>query len=124
MSDYQALSEPGSDAKTIKGQKRGYLTGILYLAPAQEASEVNLCACSTKECREACLYGAGMAGVFPSIKRARIEKTLWFLRDQASFLDALRADIRKLVKQAIARGMTPCVRINGTSTEARFVDGV
>ncbi len=33
---YKYLSV-GNDAKTVKGQKKGYLTGILYLAPATVA---------------------------------------------------------------------------------------
>lgn len=103
------------DAKTKKGSKKGFLTGILYLAPATEASPVNLCPMASAECREACLYGSGMAAVFPSVKRARIEKTLWFLRDQKSFLETLRADIRELMKSATAREMIPAVRLNGTS---------
>ncbi len=103
------------DAKTKKGSKRGYLTGVMYLAPATEASNVNLCPMASDECRQACLYGAGMAGVFPSIKAARIQKTRWMLRDPESFLDQLRADIRELVRSAAARDMVPAVRINGTS---------
>jgi hypothetical protein len=36
------------DAKTTKGGLQGVLTGILYLAPANEARpDVNLCAWST-----------------------------------------------------------------------------
>ena len=73
-----------SDAKTSKGSDFGVLTGILYLAPANEASDtVNLCPKATEQCRQACLYGAGMAGVFPAIKQARIAKTQQYLNDRA-----------------------------------------
>ena len=42
------------DAKMIKGSKRGYLTGVLYLAPAMEADGVhNLCPMASGECKEA-----------------------------------------------------------------------
>ena len=105
-----------SDAKTRKGGALGFLTGILYLAPANEATEDhNLCPMATAECRMACLYGAGMAGVFPSIKRARVAKTLWLLRDEKSFLETLRQDIYRLTVLAAKRGLTPAVRLNGTS---------
>jgi len=104
-----------SDAKTVKGSKYGWLTGIMYLAPANEAGPINLCPMASAECRAACLYGAGMAGVFPSVKRARIEKTLWMLRDSASFLEQLREDIRELVRMAEKRNMVPAIRLNGTS---------
>jgi hypothetical protein len=105
-----------SDAKTTKGSEFGVLTAILYLAPANEASDtVNLCPMASEECKRACLYGAGMAGVFPSIKQARVAKTLQYLNDRAGFVEALSADIAKLIVMAEKRGMKPAVRINGTS---------
>jgi hypothetical protein len=36
------------NAKTRKGEKLGILTGILYLAPANESGVMNTCASSTK----------------------------------------------------------------------------
>src|SRR5437899_7266020 len=36
-----------NDAKTVKGERKGYLTGILYLAPADTAGVGNLCPHST-----------------------------------------------------------------------------
>jgi hypothetical protein len=110
-----------SDAKTTKGSDYGILTGILYLAPANEASDtVNLCPMATEECRRACLYGAGMAGVFPAIKQARVAKTQQYLNDRAGFVAALRADIAKLIVMAGKRGMTPAVRVNGTSDQPQL----
>ena len=53
VASYRLLSVE-SDAKTIKGSKRGYLTGILYMAPATEADGVHdLCPMATDECRKA-----------------------------------------------------------------------
>jgi hypothetical protein len=115
MSTYRLLSIE-SDAKTSKGTALGYLTGILYLAPAREADgKNNLCPMASEECRAACLYSAGMASVFPTIKRARIARTLLYLSDPAGFKATLIADIRKLVKEAAMRQLKPAVRINGTS---------
>lgn len=112
---YQLLSIE-SDAKTVKGTNKGYLTGILYLAPATEADgKHNLCPKATAECKQACLYGAGMAGVFPSIKQARIAKTLRYLSNPEEFIATLETDIRKLEREAIKRDLKPAVRINGTS---------
>lgn len=105
-----------SDAKTSKGSDFGVLTGILYLAPANEASDaVNLCPKASEQCRQACLYGAGMAGVFPAIKQARVAKTHQYLNDRVGFVETLRADIARLIVMADRRGMKPAVRINGTS---------
>lgn len=110
-----------TDSKTTKGSKFGYLTGVLYLAPANEASDVrDMCPFASDGCRKACLYGAGMAGVFPSIKRARIAKTQWFIQDPAGFTEELERDIRRLIVEASARKMTPAVRINGTSDQPKL----
>ena len=115
MSKYQLLSVE-SDAKTVKGGKYGYLTGILYLAPATEADGVhNLCPMASAECRQVCLYGAGMAGVFPSIKAARIAKTLEYLANPKDFVARLARDIEILRTEASKRGLLPAVRLNGTS---------
>jgi hypothetical protein len=105
-----------SDAKTVKGNQYGYLTGILYLAPSTECDGVtDLCRYSSPECRHACLYGAGMAGVFPTIKAARVAKTRKYLADPKGFMSSLEEDIRKLVREAKTRGLAPAVRLNGTS---------
>lgn len=104
----------GNDAKTIKGQKFGYLTGILYLAPATVAGGRSVCPFSTAGCRRVCLYTAGRGG-FNSVQAARINKTKRWFEDPQGFIELLKQDITALVKQAAAKGMTPAVRLNGTS---------
>lgn len=48
-----------TNAKTVKGQKEGFLTGILYMAPAN-LSGYNTCAmASIAKCDVACLNTAG-----------------------------------------------------------------
>src|SRR6516225_6192244 len=61
------------NAKTRKGEKLGFLTGILYLAPANESGVMNTCASSTPECRHACLYTAGR-GRFADIKSKTMKR--------------------------------------------------
>jgi hypothetical protein len=102
-----------TDAKTSKGVKKGYLTGILYLAPA-DISGYNVCPFASDGCRKACLFSAGR-GKFYSVTRARIIKTLAYLHDKQAFVDKLHEDITRLIKKAKKKGMTPCVRLNGTS---------
>ena len=104
-----------ANAKTIKGEKLGYLTGILYLAPADESGVINTCPMSTPGCRAACLYTAGRASMFPMINRARVRKTLWLHSNPESFRAQLRKDIASLVKAAARQRLTPAVRVNGTS---------
>lgn len=107
-----------SDTKTTKGSKYGYLTGILYLAPAEESVKFggfNTCSFASEACKNGCLYNAGLASVYPKIKQARINKTLALKNDRQAFIARLRKDIESLARKAKARRMKPCVRINGTS---------
>jgi hypothetical protein len=104
-----------SDAKTIKGEKLGYRTGILYLAPAETSGVMNTCQFATDGCKQSCLYTAGRAAFTPSIPKARIAKTVRLHRDRAAFMAQLRKDIKRLKKQCKRLGMRPAVRLNGTS---------
>jgi hypothetical protein len=104
-----------SDAKTIKGETKGYLTGILYLAPAFESGVINVCPYASAGCKAACLYTAGRASIFPEIKEARIRKTKWYAKDKPAFIAQLAKDIAALIRQAAREGLTPAVRLNGTS---------
>ena len=103
------------NAKTIKGEKLGYLTGILYLAPADESGMLNTCPMSTAGCRADCLFTAGRAEIFPKIIAARIRKTVWYATHRESFIAQLRADIHALVRRAKRARLIPAVRVNGTS---------
>ena len=110
-----SLLRIGGDAKTTKGQKtQGVLTGILYLAPATNASRVNVCSHKSKGCELACLYSAGH-GKFSNVQNARINKTLAYLKDRQAFVEKLVKDVEKLVKVAAKHKMQPAVRLNGTS---------
>lgn len=103
----------GNDAKTTKGEKKGYLTGILYLAPSNE-SGINVCPFSSAACRHDCLFTAGR-GSFANVKAARIAKTQYFHRDRNAFLEQVGREILKLQAKAERQGMIPAVRLNGTS---------
>ena len=108
------LAKPGSDAKTVKGEKHKYLTGILYLAPAS-LSGYNVCAMAGN-CKEPCLNTSGH-GQFDKTQQIRIGKTQLLFTDRALFLASLRYDIETLIQRARNRGAEwkPAVRINGTS---------
>ena len=101
------------DAKTKKGLSKGYLTGILYLAPAS-LSGVNVCPKSSSGCRAACLFTSGR-GRFYSVTRARIVKTLALHFDAPRMHETINKSIKSLLVKAINKGMVPCVRLNGTS---------
>ena len=101
------------NAKTVKGQKRGFLTGVLYLAPAR-LSGYEVCPGRSEGCTRACLNTAGR-GVFHKTQRARIAKTKWFFKDRDAFMLQLQDEIQALIDKAKRLGMTPVVRLNGTS---------
>lgn len=103
-----------TNAKTPKGEVLGWLTGILYFAPADLAEVGNVCPYSTPGCREACLYTAGR-GRFDSVQAARIRKTREFMADRKAFITALHSDVARHAGRAHRLGFRPAVRLNGTS---------
>lgn len=128
MTDRAAkLLSVSTDAKTVKGEKNGVLTGVLYLAPAS-LSGYQVCPSATDGCIAACLYTAGR-GIYANVQKSRLERTRWFFEDRASFMEVLVADIQRLVRKATKDGMIAAVRLNGTSDiawekMAVTVDGV
>lgn len=114
----QRILSIDTNAKTVKGQKQGYLTGIIYLAP-YTLGGTNVCPMAEKaNCFNACLYKAGR-GVFNSVQTARLNKTKFFNTDRQGFMIQLVKDIEALQRKAYKLGLTPLVRLNGTS-DIRF----
>ena len=101
------------NAKTRKGEKKGFITYGLHLAPAN-LSGFNVCKDASKGCTAACLNTSGR-GAMSSVQRARIAKTRLFFTDKQSFLADLWKEIAKSMKSAEKKGMTPCFRLNLTS---------
>lgn len=114
------------DTKTVKGQKKGYLTGVMYLAPANEARAAghdvkNACPFASKECARLCLFTAGR-GAFDSVRDARIKKSVELMAGRlytqapaADRMEVLAADIAFIVRKAAREGLNPAIRLNGTS---------
>jgi len=103
-----------TNAKTVKGQKYGYMTGILYMAPSTISGHNTCPMAKVAGCEAACLYSAGR-GAFNSVQQSRIDKAKWFHQDRESFMVQLVKDIQKLAYKADNSGMVPLVRLNGTS---------
>jgi hypothetical protein len=103
-----------TNAKTVKGEQLGFLTGILYLAPS-DISGFNVCPMAKlAECEKPCLYTAGR-GAFSNIQLARINKTKYYFANRQDFMLNLVLDINKGIKQANKAGLTLLIRLNGTS---------
>lgn len=103
------------NAKTVKGESLGYMTLILYLAPAQQADGTfNVCPEASEGCKASCLYTAGR-GVYAPVQEARIAKTLAYKEDRQRFIAKCSEEIRAAEWKARKLGMKLSVRNNGTS---------
>jgi hypothetical protein len=106
--------------KMVKGEKYGYITYILHLAPAS-LSGYNVCPKATAGCIAACLNTAGRGGMFKKgentnvIQQARIRKTKMFFENRERFMALLVKDIELGIKRSLKLNMIPVFRLNGTS---------
>jgi len=118
-----------SDAKTIKGENSQdiqdlikeqlkalglaenskFMTAILYLEP----DEI-LCPHASKGCMAACLKSSGRMGMHMA-ENARLRRTGLWHKHRDAFLYMLTQEIEKFIKKAERKGLTPVVRLNGTS---------
>lgn len=102
-----------SNAKTVKGQKKNVLTGILYGIP-HTGSGINMCSMAViAECHLACLVTAGR-GAMLKVFMGRLRKTLFLQQYPKEFKILLVKDINKLVTRSNNKNMVPMVRLNGT----------
>jgi hypothetical protein len=111
--------------KTPKGEAEGYLTALLYMAPATLAGGKTLCPHSTEACRSGCLYTAGR-GRTPRVENARLRRARLYLNDRDTFFDELIGELVRLQDVADREGMKLAIRLNGTSDigwEREMIDG-
>ena len=101
------------NSKTRKGEKLGWITFGIHLAPAN-LSGFNVCKDASAGCAAACLNTAGR-GAMSSVQKARIAKTRLFFTDKDAFLTQLHKEITAAIKKAEKKGMQPCFRLNLTS---------
>ena len=117
MPTYKLLSS--SSPKIDKSNKiqDKYFSRIMYLAPSDLADGKHTVCPYSKiaMCEEPCLNTSGLGGVFNSIQKARIRKTLMFLNDKGAFMTELFKDIFKFEKECEDLGKLPALRLNGTS---------
>lgn len=103
-----------TNAKTIKGEKYGIKTAILYLMPAMQ-SGVQLCPMAeTAGCEKACLFTAGR-GAMSNVMLSRLRKTLYFNQYRDLFMNQLQNELIRERAKAKRKGYKLIVRLNGTS---------
>lgn len=119
-----------ANAKTVKGQKAGFLTAVLYLAPFK-MSGINVCPMAELAgCWKGCLNTAGRGGISKgskrfrtpvglvpdnAIQRCRIKRTQLYANDRDAFMAQLVKEIKSFLGKAERKGLTPAIRLNGTS---------
>lgn len=98
-----------NNAKTVKGNSKGYRTAILYMQPT-----LKTCPFSTLGCRQGCLVTAGR-GAFKGVQKARAEKTKMYFEEREKFYKQLRKELISHLTYCLRSGKECCVRLNGTS---------
>ena len=98
-----------SSSKAEKCRKVNVLNRVMYLTPGV------FCPRATPGCLANCLGHTSGRMVMPTATRARDRRTALYKEDQEHFLRILRNDLWELQEEAQWRGMTPAVRLNGTS---------
>lgn len=105
----------GMNAKTTKGDGTKYETAIMYMAPHENSGAGNVCPMAELAgCIAACLYKAGR-GAMSNVERARINKAKRYFASREQFMADLVTDVGKFVRYCAKQGITPAVRLNGTS---------
>lgn len=113
LSKINLLTEGAVNPKTAKTLGLKVSNYILHLTPS-DLSGFNVCPAASKGCRAACLNGAGR-GLFDGVQLPRLRKTLYFAKFRMHFLSHLDREIGKIERDAKRDGLTPIVRLNGTS---------
>jgi hypothetical protein len=99
-------------AKTSKGEKLGYLTGVLYMN--NRVLPKVFCPSHTGDCMASCLRSSGNLGLIDG-HNALTARALLFVHHRDAFILRLKAEIAAMVKKAERAGLTPCIRLNGSS---------
>ena len=102
-----------ANAKIRKGEKLGYQTFGIHLAPAS-LSGFNVCKDASAGCATSCLNTAGM-GAFSNVQLARIEKTKLFFKDKSLFMAQLIKEVSSAIKSAQKKNLIATFRFNLTS---------
>jgi hypothetical protein len=104
-----------ANPKTVKGQKLGYITAVLYMAP-YKLSGINLCAMAEiAGCIHACLNTAGNPAYAKTKETGRLNKARYFIENEIEFMQQMAREIFREYNKAINKGFNFMVRPNGTT---------
>lgn len=118
-----AMLRLDGSVKVIKGNKYGFRTAILYLAP-YNLSGINVCAMAAiAMCHKPCLNKAGR-GMMTINQIARLRKTLFLQQYPEQAIAMIKHEIALLQARAERDGWSLLVRLNGTSDRRWENDGI
>lgn len=118
MAKYNLLTE--ANQKVRKGEKIGFYSLILHLSPSTRSGH-QVCPMASPGCIATCLNTAGRGGMFRAgettntVQEARLRRTHILFGKRDEFMNLLVADIEHGIKRAHKLGLTPVIRLNGTS---------
>lgn len=123
MGDFNTvLLTPGASSPKQRKlmEEYGYWPAILYLTAGRGfdggASGRTVCPfADLNKCERPCLDNEGRARFTPAIRAARNRRTRLFFEHRAWFDGALHRELRAHEGAALRRGLTPVVRLDGTS---------
>jgi hypothetical protein len=107
-----------TNAKTVKGERYGIKTAILYLMPANGSGAQFCPMAALAQCDKACLFTAGR-GAMSNVMLSRLRKSLYFNQYREQFMRQLAIEIHDYRAKAKEQGFKLVVRLNGTS-DIRF----
>lgn len=87
------LLSSGGNTKIDKNEIPTY--NLSLLPHTLNSRKVNLCAFSTKECRDVCLNGVGR-GKFNQVQEARSRKTEFFVQYRKAFISTLLSELARI----------------------------
>jgi hypothetical protein len=102
-----------SNVKIMKGEKEGWMTVGIHLAPSN-LSGYNVCPWASRGCSMACLNTSGH-GALSTVQAARIAKTKLLKENFDLFSEQLIKEIQAAIKKANKNGMRLAIRLNLTS---------
>lgn len=112
---YKSTLLTRNNHKTIKGEKLGYVTYIMYMSPYTDNSKgINVCSHASAGCSSACLFKSGFGGMYDAVAQGRRNKTEWYLNNRSEFMLKLESEINSAIKRHEGKAIV-AIRLNGTS---------
>jgi hypothetical protein len=103
-----------ANLKIEKANKKGVFTVPLHLSPA-DLSGYNVCPMHSPGCKNACLHTAGHPMMMPAKEKARLARTIMFMKQRPAFMTKLADNIATHLRRSNRKNMIPAIRLNATS---------